>query len=77
MASTNILSTGFPIIQLGGHSALGGKFVKADNSKKATFTLQVNFVGPAFSCTIDPTIKKGHKEHKDRDRFLKDEKDEK
>jgi hypothetical protein len=73
-ASSNIASSTMPTIAAGGHSATGGSLVKADNTKKATFTLQITFVTPAFACTIDPTIKKGHKEHKDRDRFLDNEK---
>ena len=80
-ASTNIGSSTMPTIAAGGHSATGGSLVKADTTKKATFTLQVNFVSPAFSCTIDPVIKKGHKKHKEdeehENRFLNGEKDEK
>jgi len=80
-ASTNIGSFILPTLAPDGHSASGGVFNKADTTKKATFTLQVNFVGPAFSCTIDPVIKKGHKKHKEdeehENRFLNGEKDEK
>ena len=66
VSTTNIASSTLPTIDGTGHKATGGSFTKADPTKRATFTLQVNS-GPAFACTIDPTIKKGHK---DTDRFL-------
>jgi hypothetical protein len=51
--TSNIESFTLPAIIAGGHSATGGVF-KANPANRGSFLLQVNFVSPAFSCTIDP-----------------------